>query len=83
VAPGATEIQQEYDEMTIQKGGGSTETIPILLLTPRQAAKALNISERTLFSRTKAGEIPAVHIGRCKRYSPDDLRQWVQRVKGA
>lgn len=67
--------------MTTEQGS-ATETIPLLLLTPRQAAKALNISERTLFTYTKRGEIPVVYAGRCKRYDPDDLRQWIRQAKG-
>jgi excisionase family DNA binding protein len=63
--------------MTMQRDSSSTETIPILLLTPRQAAKALNICEKSLYNHTKAGTIPVVRIGRAVRYSPDDLRAWV------
>jgi excisionase family DNA binding protein len=59
----------------------ATETIPILLLTPRQAAKALNISEKTLYNYTKAGEIPVVYVGRCKRYDPADLAGFIQHGK--
>ena len=49
-------------------------TMPPLLLTPRQAAKALAICEKTLWSLTKRGELPVVWIGRAKRYSVDVLR---------
>jgi excisionase family DNA binding protein len=49
-----------------------------LLLTPAEAAKALAISARTLWARTKAGEIPAVRIGRSVRYDPRDLAAWVE-----
>lgn len=45
-----------------------------------QAAKVLSISERTLWGLTKAGDIPAVRFGgRNVRYSPDDLRAWIQK----
>lgn len=53
-----------------------TET---LLLTGREAAKALSICERTLYTLTKSGEIPAVRIGRCVRYSVAELQEWVRR----
>jgi len=50
------------------------------LLTARQAAKVLSISERTLWGLTKSGDIPAVRFGgRNVRYSPDDLREWIRR----
>jgi excisionase family DNA binding protein len=54
-----------------------------MLLTARQAAKALSISERTLWGLTKAGDIPAVRFGgRNVRYSPDDLKAWIQKRSG-
>ncbi len=52
-----------------------------LLLAPKQAAKALAISERKLWSMTKSGEIPHVKIGRCVRYLFDDLTAWVDERK--
>lgn len=56
------------------------QVIEPLLLTARQAAKILSISERTLWGLTKTGDIPAVRFGgRNVRYSPDDLRAWIQR----
>jgi len=53
---------------------------PQLLLSPREAARALSICERTLYALTKAGEIPAVRIGRAVRYSMDDLKDWIRRA---
>jgi excisionase family DNA binding protein len=52
-----------------------------LLLTAPQAAKALAISPRTLWSLTDTGEIPCVRIGRAVRYDPEDLRAWIARRK--
>ena len=52
---------------------------PRLLLTPRQAAKALSISEKTLYNYTKSGDIPVVRFGRCVRYAPDDLKRWIEK----
>ena len=49
-----------------------------ILLSPREAAKALSICEKTLYTYTKAGRIPAVRIGRSVRYSLEDLKQWVR-----
>jgi excisionase family DNA binding protein len=56
------------------------QTIEPMLLTARQAAKVLSISERTLWGLTKSGDIPAVRFGgRNVRYSPDDLKAWIHR----
>lgn len=56
---------------------------PTLLVTPREAAKALSICEKTLWSLTKCGELPAVRIGRSVRYDVADLRAFIERRKGA
>ncbi|MHC4520305.1 MAG: helix-turn-helix domain-containing protein [Planctomycetota bacterium] len=50
-----------------------------LLLSPREAARALRISERTLFSLTKNGDVPCVRIGRLVRYAPSALQDWIER----
>ena len=59
---------------------------PRLLLTPRDAARALSISERTLWALSQPrGPIPVVHVGaRSIRYSVSDLEAWVaeQRQRG-
>ena len=47
-----------------------------LLLRPRDAARLLSISERTLWG----SNIPKIRIGkRGVRYSIDDLRNWIAR----
>jgi len=55
------------------------ETVPCLLLTPRQAARSLNVCERTLYGLTRRGQIPAIRIGRAVRYSVDDLKAWIKK----
>ena len=52
-----------------------------LLLTPRQAAKALAISPRKLWGMTASREIPHVRVGRCVRYPLDDLQRWIDAQK--
>src|SRR5262249_11698010 len=54
---------------------------PRLLLRLPEAAKALAISERTLWGMTKRGEIRCVRIGRSVRYSPLDLQGWIAAQK--
>lgn len=53
-----------------------------LLLTAEQAAKALALSPRKLWSLTAGGEIPCVRIDRSVRYAPADLRAWIESKKG-
>ncbi len=52
------------------------------LLRPRDAARALAISTRTLWGLTKSGELPAVRIGRAVRYVPSTLHDYAKRMEG-
>ena len=68
---------------SVASSPASAELIPLspitrLLLTPPEAAAALRISARLLWSKTKLGEIPCVRIGKAVRYSPAALQQWIQ-----
>ena len=48
-----------------------------VLLTARQAADALGISQRTLREWTAPrGTVPVVRLGRLVRYRPDALAEW-------
>lgn len=60
----------------------NTPTVPALLVKPREAAQALGICEKTLWTLTKCGELPAVRIGRSVRYDLQDLRAFIDRMKG-
>ena len=51
---------------------------PRLLWTRREAAAALSISERTLWTLTDEKQIPCVRIRRSVRYDPTAIRSWVQ-----
>jgi excisionase family DNA binding protein len=59
----------------------NTEGHPALLLTAREAAQALAISERTLWTLTARGEITCIRIGRAVRYSAADLAAWIESRK--
>ena len=52
-------------------------SVPTLALRPREAAPALGISERTLWSLTKEGKIPHIRCGRSILYPVDSLRDWL------
>lgn len=51
------------------------------LFRPREAAQWLKISERSLWSLTQRGELPAVRIGRSVRYVLADLIVFVEARK--
>jgi excisionase family DNA binding protein len=52
-----------------------------LLLTIREAAAALAISERTLWTLTDTGAVPCVRVGRSVRYAPADLENYIARLR--
>ena len=52
---------------------------PCLAMRPREAAKALGISERLLWEWTDRGVVPHVRLGRAILYPVDSLRDWLQR----
>jgi len=59
-----------------------SERPPTISLRPRQAAIAIGISLSTLERLTKAGEVPAVKVGRVTLYSVDALKDWLHRKGG-
>jgi len=55
---------------------------PRLLLPAREAAAALSICEKTLWSMTQPrGDLPCVRIGRRVLYDQRDLLKWIDAQK--
>lgn len=55
---------------------------PTLALRPREAARALGIGERKLWSMTNAGELPHARIGRAVVYPVRELQEWLSDRTG-
>ena len=55
-------------------------TKPALLVDARDAARMLAVSPRKLWAMTfeETPGLPFVRCGRLVRYSPDDLRRWIE-----
>ncbi len=51
------------------------------LLTVRQVAEMLGVCERTVFSLTQEGKLPAARIGRAVRYDPADVAAFIAASK--
>lgn len=49
------------------------------VMTTRQAAEFLQLSEQTVKDKARAGEIPAAKIGRAWRFRKADLDAWLSR----
>jgi excisionase family DNA binding protein len=52
-------------------------------LTPPQAARALSISGRTLWTLTNEGKIPHLRVGRQIRYGVAALEEWIAKQSAA
>jgi len=48
-----------------------------LLLTVREAAAALSVSERHLYTITKRDGLPVVRLGKSVRYRVSDIETWL------
>ena len=62
-------------------GGIMSTGNSIELLRPKEAAKLLAISERTLWTYSQNGTIPYIRIGRNVRYIVGDLKKALQSLK--
>ncbi len=60
---------------------GTQAIVGPVLLTPRDAARLLAISERTLWGLTQRREIRSVRIGRSVRYAMADLATFVDGLR--
>jgi hypothetical protein len=64
--------------VTPAPGRPQPDTAPVILgLRARDAAKALGISERLLWSMTNRHEIPCCRIGKALVYPVDQLREFL------
>jgi excisionase family DNA binding protein len=61
---------------------GQPAEIQPLLLRTRDAAALLAVSQRTLWTMTRDGEIPVVRVRRTVRYLVSDLTAWVMKHRG-
>ncbi len=52
---------------------------PLEMLTVRDAAALLHVSRPTVEKYIKAGELPSIRIGRCRRIRRTDLEAFLER----
>lgn len=70
------------DGRIIGREGNPGVQLPKLLITAREAARTLSVSERTLWTLTKSGQVSAVRVGRSVRYTQADLEAFIASHKG-
>ena len=77
--------QEVKPSPTAEQAPAAAQTVYVpgepLLLTEREAAKALAVSPRKLWDLRTRGAIPCVRFGRSVRYDPADLQAWINRSK--
>ncbi len=50
----------------------------VSLLTTKQAAEALQVSERTIFNLLSSGQLPSINIGRSRRIRVDAIEEFAK-----
>lgn len=48
------------------------------VMTTEQLAKYLQLDEQTIYRKARAGQIPAVHIGKTLRFKKDVIDGWLR-----
>lgn len=65
------------DKSPLAKDHVTDSAIPCLAMRAREAARAMGVSERTLWEWTQAGDVPHVRRGKVLLYPVDELRRWL------
>jgi hypothetical protein len=66
-------------EWPLRPGQRDLPPLP-LAMRPETAAKALGISERSLWSLTQAGIIPHAKVGRIVMYPTGPILRWLEQI---
>jgi excisionase family DNA binding protein len=54
-------------------------TMPEDILTIREVAEYLKVTERTLYRLVQEGQLPAFKVGNSWRFRRDDLERWISK----
>ncbi len=49
-----------------------------VLITAKELAGSLRLSVGTIYNKVSRREIPFVKVGRCLRFSKDQLQEWIK-----
>ena len=50
------------------------------VLTVSEVAEYLRVNPQTVYRKAKAGELPAVRIGRAIRFRREELEEWIKVI---
>lgn len=75
----ANRLSRDSSDLDHQLQEFTMKTQDELLISPREAAKRLSVSDRKLWSMTFEHQpgLPYVRCGRLVRYCPGDLQRWI------
>ncbi|WP_145078891.1 helix-turn-helix domain-containing protein [Aureliella helgolandensis] len=68
-----------WEAMEVGIAMDQTVSLSPRLVTARQAAEMLGLSERTLFKLRHQGQLPFVRVGRSIRFAVASLDSWVRQ----
>jgi excisionase family DNA binding protein len=69
------ELRAVKAEIQKQSYGATLEP----LLEPDQVAAILGVDVRHVYAQARSGKIPSVMIGKYRRFSPTQLKKWLER----
>jgi excisionase family DNA binding protein len=82
------ELQYERKETRVPTLPTTVKITPVAsqpgaLLNAKEARRLLGVSDRTLYTLVKTGELAAIKIGKLVRFRPEDIETFIQKQRGA
>jgi excisionase family DNA binding protein len=68
-------METEMDVVEEMEGVGEMEE----LLTPKQVAQILRVTQQRVYALVRAGLLPAIRVGRGLRFSRRGLAAWIRQ----
>lgn len=59
-----------------KEAGGNSSSEP--LLSAEEVAKLLGVDTAYVYSQARAGKIPSIKLGKYRRFSPAQVRKWLE-----
>ena len=76
---GVHELRIVKAELQKQSNGNSLEQ----LLEPERVAAILGVNVKHVYAQARTGKIPSVMVGKYRRFSPAQLKKWLDKKNGA
>ena len=70
-------LRQLQDELV--KDGFKQKPEVDQLLTVEQVASLLGVDKAYVYTQARAGKIPSVKLGKYRRFSPSQIKKWLDR----